>query len=430
MQKLVGFGTTRKSESAQFATIATRIPLEFNVTNQKRAQNEQIQVEKHLRVCLSVRPGFTGAVTVSASEPLLAEAARRVMIKEDYNAPQALLDALRTSGMDKGDRGELIAMLLLILGYDKARAKLETLNAPRPAIPLLDFLEGLLNGNTMDDVRNALPTHARDDHISTLGEAFKDSKVYFNHFIKVHDCEVINQRFLAGYMMRGAAFVCATNQEGVDIGVPFTNKTEELEQENMGVILIQVRNTESFGTTPHRPLFDNMDPIHIGVFDSEQEATVPVIRMIFALGARQGCVTPLALSVRRSSQKRKAEGTDEDVNTETLDEEAIDESANERGPTGKHSSSIPIYTSSADLQRSDYTAYDLWCGRACEQTFAPIKRADEVLYNDLLLLSERIHDAFHLSMDTTPVHVKTVDIRRTMYPCAIAKPPHWRWTKS
>jgi hypothetical protein len=441
MQKLVGYGNAVNRKSADFAAIATRIPLEFNATNRKITEAEQIQVEKHLRVCIAVRPGFTGAVTVSASEPLLAEAARRVMIKEDYNPPQALLDALSTSGMDKGDRGELIAMLLLILGYDQARDKLDTQDDPRPAIPLLDFLEGLLNSNTMGDVRNALPTHARDEHISTLGEAFKDSKVYFNHFIRVHDYKVINQRFLAAFMMRDAAFLCAINQEGIDIGVPFTYKTEKLEQANMGVILIQVKNTEKHSTSPHRHLFDKMDPIRIGIFDSKHEATVPVIRMVFALGARQGCVTPLALAVRRSSRKRKPEGTNEDAAAETLEEESTDEeeeeedmtddeAASAQRPTGNSSSSTQIYTSSVPLQRSNYTAYDLWCGRACQQTFAPIKEAHEVFYNDLLLLSHRINDAFHLPKEPTQVEVKTVEIRRTMYPAATADRRHWLWAGS
>jgi len=79
------------------------------------------QVEKYMRVCLLVHDGFETGVTISPSEPILAEAARRLMIEPAaFDVPRSLLQQLEKPGLDKGNRGELIAELLLILASDAA----------------------------------------------------------------------------------------------------------------------------------------------------------------------------------------------------------------------------------------------------------------------------------------------------------------------
>lgn len=160
-----------KGSSGMLGAISTRIPLQFGATNSDATRLEEILVEKHLRVCLAARPGNPAATTVTASEPLLAEAARRVTTKIDM--PSGLLGALRLSGMDKANRGEMVAMLLVTLAYDAARSRLEdsrgargegVLPLPRPAISLLDFLNHLFG---CDSVADGLPTRVREAKEST-----------------------------------------------------------------------------------------------------------------------------------------------------------------------------------------------------------------------------------------------------------------------
>jgi len=62
----------------RLACLSQRIPLEFNSTTYIAQANERKQVEGHMRVCLKIDAAFESMITVSASEPLLSEAAYTV----------------------------------------------------------------------------------------------------------------------------------------------------------------------------------------------------------------------------------------------------------------------------------------------------------------------------------------------------------------
>ena len=64
---------------------------------------EQTLVERHLRVCLRVDPGFETAVTIAPSEPLLAEASSLIMSDPAFNLPRHLLKELKNRGLNKGN---------------------------------------------------------------------------------------------------------------------------------------------------------------------------------------------------------------------------------------------------------------------------------------------------------------------------------------
>src|SRR5215475_2688237 len=101
--------------------MAVRMALEFNPISTETRARELEQVEKYMRVCLVVHEGFETAVTISPSEPLLSEASRLLMTEHpSFDVPRTLLQELEKPGLDKGDRGELIAELLLILASDAA----------------------------------------------------------------------------------------------------------------------------------------------------------------------------------------------------------------------------------------------------------------------------------------------------------------------
>jgi hypothetical protein len=59
-------------------------------------------------------------VTVSASEPLLSEAAYSVMAQPSFNVPKAMKSVLEGFSINKGDRGEFLIMLLFTIARDKA----------------------------------------------------------------------------------------------------------------------------------------------------------------------------------------------------------------------------------------------------------------------------------------------------------------------
>jgi hypothetical protein len=88
------------------ACLAARLGLEFRATSWLEGTAERAQVERHMRICLSAGVGFRSLVTVSPSEPLLAEASWIVMSKclGLKEAPRALLTHINSSYLDAGGR--------------------------------------------------------------------------------------------------------------------------------------------------------------------------------------------------------------------------------------------------------------------------------------------------------------------------------------
>jgi hypothetical protein len=357
-------------------------------------EQEMIQVEKHMRVCLSVRPGFTSAMTIAASEPILAEAARDVMLR--MNSPEELLQALRLSGMDKGDRGEMVAMMLLLLAYDKARVKAQVMGktVKLPAVSLVSFLEALLCKDAHEDIMKMSSTLAgSEEKPKTLRDTFCRAKVYFTHFIRLDDFEVVNRQYLAGFMERGAAFLCAVGNPGIDIGIPFMFDGDgPLERSNMGVILVQVKNDARFTVNPRLELFDLMNPYKLNVFDAGEVSPVPIIRMVFALAASKGIVRAVGQRRRDRIKRQKA------------------------------------------LKRKmseEFATFDIWCGRACCGSFGCVGEESTGTYEELLKLSHGIRSAFQTNkttnMEENRVQEEVVQLTRSMHPCAATNENHWEW---
>jgi hypothetical protein len=386
-----------KDPAGRFAAIATRIPLEFSAISTRAVEQEMIQVEKHMRVCLSVRPGFTSAITVAASEPILAEAARDVML--EMNSPEELLKALRLSGMDKGDRGEMAAMLLLLLAYDKARRKAEkeAEEIRLPAVSLVSFLEALLCENAQGDTMKMTCTLAASEEApKTLRDTFGRAKVYFTHFIRLDNFKLVNRQYFAGFMERGAAFICAVGNPGIDIGIPFMFDGDgPLERSNMGVILVQVKNDAGFTVSPRWELFELMNPFKINVFDAEEVSPVPIIRMVFALAASKGIVRAMGQRKRKLSKRKKL---------------------------------------SKRIASKKFDTFDIWCGRACADSFGCISKEDEGIYEELLKLSYGFRIAFQIDkttdLDENQVQEEVVRVTRSMHPCADIDENHWTWKEA
>src|ERR1700759_3384557 len=104
------------------ALMSVRLGLQFDAQTTEARVREMEQVEKHMRVCILADNGFKPPVTISPSEPLLAEAARRYMSQSSsiFNMPAGLLEHLTILSLGKGGRGRLVAQVLLILAADKA----------------------------------------------------------------------------------------------------------------------------------------------------------------------------------------------------------------------------------------------------------------------------------------------------------------------
>lgn len=117
---------------------------------------------------------------------------------------------------------------------------------------------------------DSLPDSSREAATALFND-FKDARVHFNHFLKIHERTIVCIERLLKLMFRGAAVVCADQQTGIDIVIPVFNGM---------MILIQVKNDKNFKSRPVKALFDAMDPVGLGMGKYNS-----VIRIIFALAS-------------------------------------------------------------------------------------------------------------------------------------------------
>ena len=392
------------------ACLAVRLGLEFRATSWLEGTAERTQVERHMRICLSAGAGFRSLVTVSPSEPLLAEASWTVMSKclGLKEAPRALLTHIDGSYLDAGGRGEVVAALLILLARDKAiqdRKAPQSDSTQLPAMSLddfkrdgdsrivtvLEFVDALVPTGSRPFVRGRKPSHYSKGHSSStvLEKAFGDSFIYFNHFIKVYDFKMINRKYLWRLICRGAAVVCASNQMGVDILVPVLTGTI-LQPEFVSAILFQVKNNARYtnNVSPTSAiLFTMMDPFKVGLFSKRdmENPLPPVLRIVLALASRKPSVTAPSLRLHRS----------------------------------------PC------LGNDKFTAYDLWIAGVFPESFGVIP--DQAMGDQYRLLLDRTRNVFNgygaLKDDGGELaegERGRINVRWTMHPGAASKDEHFQ----
>ncbi|KAH8116501.1 hypothetical protein DFH11DRAFT_1215459 [Phellopilus nigrolimitatus] len=313
------------TEAERFACLAQRLPLEFTSTTYVSRNHQREQVENHMRICLKVDPTLESMITLAASEPLLSEAAYAIMQNNNFHTVDTLYDVMSGFSIDKGDRGEFLALLLLILARDAAVRKMndesmwrdmklkrnEATDEPvewKRAIPVSTFIESLFNG-LEPKILEGIRFH------------FKDAKVHFNHFKKVHEHKVLNRTYLLRLLARGAGVLCANSQEAVDAVIAYLIG-QGLSLEQIGCILVQVKNAREFANEPWDtgkkngkesgekksegkkpygkksdgkepdgkdkkwPIFDKMDQFDLDIYNDDDDPH-PVIRICLIMGSKE-----------------------------------------------------------------------------------------------------------------------------------------------
>ncbi|KAH7921876.1 hypothetical protein BV22DRAFT_1131921 [Leucogyrophana mollusca] len=386
-------GATNLTNSQKLACLSQRLPIEFISTTYAHYAEEMKQVEGHMRVCLRVSPRFESMMTVSPSEPLLSEAAYWVMQNKHFDPPRTLQTVLEGFSIHKGDRGELLVMLLLTLARDAAVGPPVDRGKPvQRWTTVPDFFSNLFSARTEAPLRPAQPPASAQNEIPTapghvvgpggvgtskitFEERFRDARVYFNHTIKVHQQSFLTTPHLAALFYRGAAVLCGNNQPAIDGIIPIC-MGEELKPEHMGAILWQSKNDPAYTSDPKTSLFDSMDPFSLNIFrDNDTHTTsarAPLIRIVFALAAKK----PSLKLVKVSESARAA-----------------------------------------------FTTYDIWCAGLSPHILAPIDSGQTDVWNSLLEATYGWREIYK----SDPKNFGRMDIRRNSNPGAAEDAGHWSW---
>ncbi|KAK2459288.1 hypothetical protein APHAL10511_008709 [Amanita phalloides] len=324
--------STKLNPDQSLACLAIRLGLDFIATWREERKMERTQVERHMRMYIHATEDFRTMVTVSPSEPLLAEASATIMKTElgEKEAPSALLDHIKGSYVRAGERSELVAALILLLARDKATQENPQYGGELPegkssfkydgmttgrVITALQFVKALVPSERRHYIEGLKPHPCSPYYPSStdLATAFSGAYIYFNHFIKVYDFQVINRAYIWRTICRGAAIICANNQSGVDILIPVLMGTI-LDPKYVTAILVQVKNDDSLTDVPSIAHFTMMNPFHVGLFskdDGKASGLPPVLRIVFALASKKAIVkapsraVPIPTSEEEMTQKER-----------------------------------------------------------------------------------------------------------------------------
>jgi len=237
-----------------------------------------------MRVCLKIDAAFETMTTTSSSEPILSEAAYFVMQRGSLNAPKALKSVMEGFSISKGDRGEFLVLLLLILARDATVGPPDELGRPvrgKRWFGLADFLYGQFFQKQKGSSRLVDAKSLRA--LRMLPKDFPNAHLHFSHFVKVHEYRAIDIDSLLLLQGRGAAVLCANNQTAIDCINVFLKDGTKLVRENAGLAFCQVKNDPKFSMKPKT--FAAMDPYELGVLEDGDPA-VPLIKIVFALAAK------------------------------------------------------------------------------------------------------------------------------------------------
>ena len=355
-----------------------------------------------MRMCIHATEGFRTMVTISPSEPLLAEASATIMKTDlgEKEAPRALLDHIMGSYLSTGERGELVAALILLLARDKATQespqygggpsegtspfKSDGMITGR-VITVLQFVKALVPSERHQFIKEQKPSpHSCSSYYpssTNLATAFGDAHIYFNHFIKVHDFEVINRVYIWRAICRGAAIICANNQRGVDILIPVL-MGKILDPKFVTAILVQVKNDASFKDSLCIPLFTVMNPFKIKLFSKNEgkgSELPPVLRIVFALASQKPIVTAPSVPMRKSPRDK--------------------------------------------ISNSAFTAFDLWIAGVSPESFGVIPDGDT--HATYKLLVDRTRNQFN-GYGALEEKEHYMDLKRTMHAAAASGNPHYK----
>jgi hypothetical protein len=235
-----------RSDYQHLALLGTRILLDFGAFREANDVQTTL-VHSYMRVVYAVPQHREYGYTGYTSEPIIAEAAARAMAMIQERAGEdgiaRILRPYVTSGLvQKGERGELVARLLMILAIDKAHALTGSKNYST-AVPLGAFMKALLGRDAWENnIRQSVPDNTAAFEGNSFSAVFNDAKVRFTHFGRAGGH--VSSAMAYAAFLRGMAIQCQPNQQSIDLVIPvFFGTTEtKVKEQNITAILISIKN--------------------------------------------------------------------------------------------------------------------------------------------------------------------------------------------
>ncbi|KAI0291191.1 hypothetical protein B0F90DRAFT_1824119 [Multifurca ochricompacta] len=333
-------GSSQAIYDCIFACLSTRFFVQFKGVRMSMYPFLRRQIEEHTLICLEANLELDEIESFVGSEPLLAEAAAEAISETKISPARHLANFPDVHIIDHGYHGELVGLLLVMQARDTAA------KGGNRTISVEQFLKALLPQSIHGQLETARPAYFRENEDKPLFETFKDSRMWFNHVIRIRNPDNVNVRLLWQFITRGAIIVRDYDiYRGIDIVLPVCYSGDVLSRDTVTAILIQVTNDSIFQDSVRRDRFDFMGLYHVGLI-SKEDSPLPVIRMFLALSSTDSAIHVVPQDKPNPYFPQDFEDNDE----------------------------VPL------------TAYDIWCAGLSPETFPGIGE-DISAYEDLLARS-------------------------------------------
>ncbi|PIL27971.1 hypothetical protein GSI_09915 [Ganoderma sinense ZZ0214-1] len=320
--------------AAQTAVLDVRVMLPYEPGSSRAEAYQMELVERHMRTVYSVPQHRNYARSGYSSEPILAEAAARQLnhwraldvekttAGGDEVEPAVRILAQDVDGglldRDRGEIGEAVGRLLLVLARDRAAVKafpqIKDKDEDRifsRAVPVNEFIEALfppavaqrvLDGrpdNLAPENENEDEGEGEESRPGTLREAFKDAVLNFTHFARWEGADgaaiVPSGCAAVGCFVRSMAVMCGKNAAPrVDAFIPVLfDVGAPLAPEHMTGILVQFKRRETKGAARVAYVVHEKD---VGLFSSTpavygRQVPLPYITLVMELDLGVGEVS-------------------------------------------------------------------------------------------------------------------------------------------
>ena len=341
----------------------------------------------------SIKKGIESLDSLTASEPLLSEAAFLVMKDSNtFNLADALTDVMGYLNIKPEDLGKLLVSAFFTWARDRAVLEIHEPQCEGQLsryISVNQLFSHLFSRSTFDSMSSAMPSIWNQRTTpKTFGQEFGDAFVHFNHFIVRDFAQLMHPAWFRSsslaFISRGAAiltpksspYCCVT----FDAIFPFLYGDTVLDVQRVSFIIVRI--TKNIVPQVSRSaFFQEMDPSPSGILlpgdlVNRVSFPIPIIRIVFALCDKE----PAFAHVTYPNQ---AEGR----------------FANRSSPR-------------------DFTSYDFWCSGISPSILEPVKEAHEkwaALVEPWQTFFESATDRsqYHLELDARPCVEPNID--RWMY---------------
>ncbi|KAM6494873.1 hypothetical protein JOM56_009496 [Amanita muscaria] len=256
MVKLAARNPKEHTKTSYLAALSVRLLLDFEPRRVAAIENENLMVAGHLRVA---------------------------------NVIPSHREYIISSLIEKGQRGELVARLLLTLAHDAAVEQMDVKRRENQAqfeklfttpVPLHAFFSALFTETHIKSILECRPDHQPTG--PTFEETFEDAYVMFTHFGKAADDWCNSDAFAFMALCRNMAISCREGMKFADLCIPIHfGRNTPLSRDATSAIFVSIKDKETaMGYNRTHIDVDKMK------FFTDGNKGRPVINLILQLGVQ------------------------------------------------------------------------------------------------------------------------------------------------